>query len=222
MSYVADRRREEKHRRRQEITDAAEQLYAEVGWSAVTMEQVARRARLSRALLYVYFRDKADLQFAIVERGLALLRERFEAGNERHPRGLDRVAAMGRAYIAFALELPHYFDALSQFEAYQTAGPDTSASEQACILARHRVHEAILEALAAGMRDGSVRTDLDEPATTAVSLWGFTHGIIQIASTKSHQLAREGVVVQGLIEHACALLRRALAADPQSSVLHQS
>ena len=45
MSYIAERRQEEKDRRRAEIVDAAEALYAESGWDAVTMDQVARRAR---------------------------------------------------------------------------------------------------------------------------------------------------------------------------------
>jgi len=53
MSYIAERRQEEKERRRAEILDAAEAVCAEVGWDAMTMDQVARKARLSRALLYV-------------------------------------------------------------------------------------------------------------------------------------------------------------------------
>jgi AcrR family transcriptional regulator len=46
MSYITERRQEERDRRRAEIVDAAEALYSEVGWDAVTMDQVARRARL--------------------------------------------------------------------------------------------------------------------------------------------------------------------------------
>ena len=65
MSYIAERRQEEKDRRRIEIVEAAEDLYRELGWDAVTMDSVAKRARLSRALVYVYFKDKRDLHFAI-------------------------------------------------------------------------------------------------------------------------------------------------------------
>ncbi len=83
MSYITERRQEERDRRRAEIVDAAEALYSEVGWDAVTMDQVARRARLSRALVYVYFRDKSDLHLALVERALDTLRERFEAARLR-------------------------------------------------------------------------------------------------------------------------------------------
>ena len=51
MSYIADRRQEEKDRRRGEIVDAAETLYRDLGWDAVTMDSVAKKARLSRAFL---------------------------------------------------------------------------------------------------------------------------------------------------------------------------
>ena len=68
MSYIAERRVEEKERRRTEILAAAERLYSDKGWEAVTMDQVARSARLSRALLYLYFGDKEELLFGISER----------------------------------------------------------------------------------------------------------------------------------------------------------
>ncbi len=53
MSYVAERRLEEKEHRRNEIVDAAEACYITDGWDQITMDQIARKARLSRALLYV-------------------------------------------------------------------------------------------------------------------------------------------------------------------------
>jgi AcrR family transcriptional regulator len=46
MSYISVRREEEKERRRAEILDAAEALYAKKGWDALTVDQVARSARL--------------------------------------------------------------------------------------------------------------------------------------------------------------------------------
>ncbi len=51
MSNIAARREDEKERRRAEILDAAEALYIRKGWAALTVEQVARSARLSRALV---------------------------------------------------------------------------------------------------------------------------------------------------------------------------
>src|SRR3982074_1587367 len=109
MNYIAERRQEEKERRRAEILDAAESVTSGVGWDAMTMDQVARKARLSRALVYVYFKDKTDLMFGIGERALATLKQCFADAVARHARGLDQLAAIGHAYIAFSREHAVYF-----------------------------------------------------------------------------------------------------------------
>ena len=72
MSYLTERRLEEKERRRIEILDAAEAVASIVGIEAMTMDQVAKKARLSRALLYVYFGDKSDLLTAVCTRARSL------------------------------------------------------------------------------------------------------------------------------------------------------
>jgi AcrR family transcriptional regulator len=209
MSYITERRQEERDRRRSEIVDAAEALYAEVGWDAVTMDQVARRARLSRALVYVYFRDRADLHLALVERALDTLRLRFEAASQGKPSGIDEVEAIGRAYFAYAHELPHYFDACARFEA-RASSEGVQPNEDACMAAGHRVHETIVASLNRGVADGSIRADNGDPYVTALALWAFMLGVIQIAATKSGQLAHEGITVQRLVDHAIAMARRTL------------
>jgi AcrR family transcriptional regulator len=210
MSYIAERRQEERDRRRTEIVDAADALYAEVGWDAVTMDQVARRARLSRALVYVYFKDKADLHLALVERALEILRARFEAARSGKPSGIDEIDAIGRAYVAFSREQPHYFDACVRYQSHACGeaceGTDAPPNELACMSAGHRVHETLVDSLNRGVADGSVRADLGNPYVTALSLWAFTHGVIQIASSKAGQIEHEGVPVQQFIDHATAML----------------
>ncbi len=211
MSYVAERREEEKERRRAEIVDAAEQLYAELGWDAVTMDRVAKSARLSRALIYVYFQDKNDLLLAIAERALAELRESFIAAAAAHAQGLDKVQSIGRAYVLFQQEMPYRFDACSRFHAHQAAGQPT---DDACAAAGDAVIAVIVEALVQGQTDGSIRRDIGNPAQVCVMLWAFTHGLIQIGTNKTQEIARLGVEVSQLMEGSFAMLRYMLAAKP--------
>ena len=212
MSYLAERREEEKERRRAEMVDAAEELYAEVGWDDVTMERVAKSARLSRALIYVYFRDKNDLLHAITERALLELRERFVAAAAAHPLGIDQVQAIGRAYVLFQQEKPYRFDACSRFHAHQAAG---QPAEDACAAAGDAVMTEIVKALLQGQADGSIRKDIGNPAQVCVMLWAFTHGLIQIGINKTQEIARQGVEVPQLMEGSFAMLRYMLAADPR-------
>ncbi|MET0985695.1 MAG: helix-turn-helix domain-containing protein [Steroidobacteraceae bacterium] len=209
MSYIAERRQEEKDRRRGEILDAATELYREIGWDAVTMDAVARRARLSRALLYVYFKDKDALHLAIAVQAHEVLRERFAAAAARERCGLDKLAAIGRAYMAYAYEFPHYFDACSRLE-LRTAAPD--AEELACLEDGDRVHAVVMDALAVGIADGSIRSDVGAPLLVSRVLWGFTHGILQIGIRKAQFLAASGISAQELMDQAHSLLMKALAA----------
>ena len=208
MSYVAVRREEEKERRRAEMVDAAEELYAEFGWDAVTMDRVAKSARLSRALLYVYFRDKNDLLHAITERALLELRERFVEAAAAHAKGIDQVQAIGRAYVLFQQEKPYRFDACSRFHAHQAAG---QPAEDACAAAGDAVMAVIVQALLQGQADGSIRRDIGNPAQVCVMLWAFTHGLIQIGTNKTQEIARQGVEVSQLMEGSFAMLRYMLA-----------
>jgi len=215
MSYIAERRQEERDRRRSEIVDAADALYVESGWETITMDQVARRARLSRALVYVYFKDKADLHLALVERALESLRTRFDAARAGKARGIDEIAAIGDAYFAFSHDEPHYYDACSRYQAHVCdeagAGAEVPPNEAACMAAGHRVHQVLVDALNRGMADGSIRSDLGDPYVTALSLWAFSHGVIQVASSKRGQIEHEGVPVQQLIDHSTGLVLRMLS-----------
>lgn len=209
MSYIAERREEEKERRRSEILAAAEALYAKHGWDAVTMDQVARSARLSRALVYVYFRDKEDLLFAIGERAMQLLKTRFEAAAAGPGSGLQHVEAIGRAYMGYALEFPHYFDVCSRFQAH-TMGSEPSANETACHFAGDQVKATVIAVIEAGIRDGSVRKDIGDPLMLAFTLWAFTHGVIQLVMAKSADLARSGIAIPDFSNYAFKLINDAM------------
>jgi len=206
MSYIAERRGEEKERRRAEILDAAESLYATKGWDVVTVEQVARRARLSRPLVYVYFRDKEDLLFAIGERAMTVLHERFAAAISGPLSGMARVEAIGRAYMAYAHEFPHYFDFCSRFQAHSKS-PDPTSNEGGCLLAGDNAIGMVVQAIELGIQDGSIRPDVGAPVLLAMTLWAFTHGIIQLAMAKGEDLSRHGISIGDFTNNAFDLLR---------------
>src|SRR5271169_2795614 len=180
MSYIAERRVEEKERRRGEILDAAETLYAKEGWDSVTVDQVARGARLSRALVYVYFKDKQELLFAVGERAMRLLRDRFIAASAAKTLGIEKIEAIGRAYMAYAFEFPHYFDFCSRFHAHSSVA-EPESHDLGCRAAGDEAIAVCVKAIECGVRDGSIRANIGDPMMLAVTLWSFTHGLIQLA-----------------------------------------
>lgn len=212
MNYIAERRLEEKERRRADILDAAEHVAAAVGWEEMTMDQVARKARLSRALLYVYFKDKNDLMFGVNERALVLLRQRFVDVTKTHERGLDQIDGFGRAYVTISQEFPVYFDVLTRCEHVLFDEIDPESNAGICLTCGDAVLELMGQALETGMKDGSIRKDIGDATTVAITLWGFIHGIMQVATNKAAVLAHRGVETTALREKALELSLRSLRA----------
>ena len=58
---VMERRRREREVRRDLAIDAAMSIYEAEGYHAITMEKIAERAELSRAALYLYFKNKEEI-----------------------------------------------------------------------------------------------------------------------------------------------------------------
>src|SRR5271170_282274 len=213
MSYIAERRVEEKERRRGEILDAAETLYAKEGWDSVTVDQVARGARLSRALVYVYFKDKQELLFAVGERAMNLLRDRFIAASAAKTMGIEKIEAIGRAYMAYAFEFPHYFDFCSRFHAHSVS-PNAGSHDLACMAAGDQAIGAVVQGIECGIRDRSIRSNIGDPTMLAVSLWAFSHGLIQLAMAKGTDMARHGIGIPELSSYGFGLLRQLAESSP--------
>jgi len=57
--------------RPREICDAALEVFAEKGFAAAKLDEIARRAGVSKGTLYLYFNDKEDLFRAVVRSAIA-------------------------------------------------------------------------------------------------------------------------------------------------------
>jgi len=214
---IEERQREEKEQRRRTIVDAAETVLTESGRDDMTMADIADEARLSRSLLYVYFEDMDDIVLAVTHRGFQSMRKRFEAAVARHDVGLKKIRAVGKAYIQFAQEEPTYFDLVAQFESRAADPEEATERMRQCLAEGDRVLAVMKEAIQTGIDDGSIRPDLD-PAQTAVTLWGCTHGLIQLVANKGPGLeGRYGLAPEPLVNEGVDFLGVALAGSPDET-----
>ena len=80
------RREREKAQHRQEILNAAIQVFAEKGFHSATLDEIAQKAEFSKAALYLYFSNKEDLLFNIIDETFGKL---FEYGREIFSRNVS-------------------------------------------------------------------------------------------------------------------------------------
>ncbi len=211
MNHIAERRQEEKDRRRDEILDAAALIAEQIGVNEFTMDQVARKARLSRALIYVYFHDKEDLLFGLADRANNELCVRFSAIANKRQTGLKMIQAMGRSYVDYAAQAPVYFEAMACFAAHELSTNEPNDNEARCLQACDLVLGVLIKALHIGIEDGSLRRDMGAPEVVALTLWGFMYGVIQLISTKEAVLTHIGVSSKQMVDNALLLATRGLA-----------
>jgi len=82
---------------------AALELLAERGEAGISLREVARRAEVSHNAPYRHFADREALLAALAEQGFSELLVRLQVAAD----GLaaaQRLAALGRCYVAYALE----------------------------------------------------------------------------------------------------------------------
>ena len=209
---VAERRQEEKEQRRNDIVDAAEVVFARKGVDKATIADVADEARLSRGLIYFYFKDKDALYLAIMLRATQTLYNSFVEATEGLKNGLAKIHALGRAYVDFHHKTPNYFDAMADFEARNIDISDPVKGEMDCMLEGRKILELMADVIREGMADGSIRDDIEDPQGTAVCLWGFTHGILQISAKKAAMFEFQfGIKPDYLMEQAFSMMQHSVA-----------
>ena len=108
---VAERKERHREDLKNEILQAAKSLFTEKGYEATSIRAIAEKIEYSPATIYLYYKDKNEIVHALHRDGFRLLVSHFEVLNTvSHP--FERLKAMGRAYIQFAMQNPDVYKLL--------------------------------------------------------------------------------------------------------------
>src|SRR6516164_5945422 len=108
---IKERRARQKKYLRQEILDAASELFVREGYENVSMRRIADKIEYSPTTIYIYFKDKAELLEQVCKETFARLVERLSKIMEQPGDPIERLKHGLVAYIEFGLENPHQYRA---------------------------------------------------------------------------------------------------------------
>jgi AcrR family transcriptional regulator len=94
-------RRLPRAQREERMLDAGERLFAERGFRAVSMDEIAVASGITKALLYQYFGSKEELYVACVERGRARLFDHLERAAAGAPDPAARLRVVATGYFDY-------------------------------------------------------------------------------------------------------------------------
>ena len=168
------RRDTQKQELREAILQAASDLFLEQGYDGFSLRAVAERISYSATTIYLYFKDKDELLFAVVDEGFRTFTAALAAAAESVAEPVARIQAIGQAYIDFGLSHPAHYRLMFMQR------PDFLLSYRPgeC---EPRIHgfgalqDAVRQAIDAGALPGG---DADAYSD---ALWAMVHGVVALA-----------------------------------------
>jgi AcrR family transcriptional regulator len=154
------------------LLKAAIRLIAEVGPTAFTLREVARRAGVSHNAPYRHFRDRDALMAAVAAEGFRELTQAMLEAAAPKSDALDRLKRAGLGYVSFALRRPEHFTVMFDAPITKRKHPD-SAAEQAF---------STLLGFVKGCQDAG-RLPSGDVRQLALLAWTMVHGIAKLAIT---------------------------------------
>jgi AcrR family transcriptional regulator len=187
---VAERKEREKEQRRQEIISAAEKVFFKRGIDNSTMDDVAEKAELSKATLYLYFSSKDEIYSAILTKNQEKLFRSIRNATEQLTDTREKITALISNFISFQKKNPDYFEAFFYF-----LNKDVMNGEKDCYLEERKISgQAFLSDWAKlvqkGKKEELIREDLNE-IPVALILYMQLIGFLKIYPKLKKPLQKE-------------------------------
>jgi AcrR family transcriptional regulator len=197
---IIERKKREKERRRQEIINAAEHLFFSKGIHQTSMEDIARKAELSKGTLYLYFESKEDLQFAIFRKGSEILYKYMTDKLSNVTSGLEKIIQLGRSFIEFSIQQKNYFSLFKYFETSNLNFLKIKRNQIEKYITKESPLALVYQSVKEGLSDGSIKGNYSAPVL-ATTLWTQLLGLLIVLEnkkeiTKMFQVETEDILMQ--------------------------
>ncbi|HYF68986.1 MAG TPA: TetR/AcrR family transcriptional regulator [Ohtaekwangia sp.] len=171
---IATRKERQKEELRAKILQHARELFIERGYEETSIRNIAERIEYSPTTIYLYFKDKDDIFFALHQEGFALLNQYFRSlANVEDP--FERLKAISKAYVRFALENREFYDLMFISDKPMNAlckedDKEWDEGQKSFGALVQTVTECIDKGYFKGM----------DPETLSFTLWAMVHGVASL------------------------------------------
>jgi AcrR family transcriptional regulator len=173
MAPATRRRRMPAAERREVILAAAEETFGRCGYHGASLDEVARAAGVSKALIYEHFSSKRELHGSLLDAQAAEIFARVEAAVERGEDGEQRLRNGIDAFLAFVEE---------HRDAWRALFRDAADPEVGALVARvqRRATGVVARLIAAGpntpaVDDAEIHAQMLSGAVQSLATWWHDH-----------------------------------------------
>jgi AcrR family transcriptional regulator len=194
---IAERKARDKQEMRRMILDHAKMLFLKDGFENVTIRKIADSMDYSPATVYLYFKDKDEMLYALHTEGF----EKFYAEQQKTLAIKDpweRLKSCGETYLNFALKNPEYYDLMFIMSitgrVISEKEDDWSVGKRSYDVLRNTVRDCI--------EAGYIPKADVEAASFA--LWSLVHGMSSLVIRNRSMIPKEYIekALKGALEFA--------------------
>lgn len=179
---LSERKEREKQARKESIFEAARRVFQEKGYQLTSMSKIAEEAELSKATLYLYFKNKDDLFLSMTTEPLKKLKKEFEkiAKTDKSPE--EKIFMLSHAFIK------HWGKNRVDYQLGDTFITTYNRQSETHSSLFNKINEPLEEILNIGVRiiengikTGSFKNEMD-PEKVMLIGWRTLVGLLQIAN----------------------------------------
>jgi AcrR family transcriptional regulator len=178
---VTERKAREKQELKQQILDAARELFVRDGYENVSMRRIAEKIEYSPATIYTYFKDKDEILDCLCEETfLKLHLEKLAAVHRMKGDALETLKKGMETYIRFGLDHPEHYIVTFILKAPPYEKPRRRETRKA--KTGQQCFDDMRNLVRRSMEEGKIRNaDLEE---TSQALWAGIHGLTALLITQ--------------------------------------
>jgi AcrR family transcriptional regulator len=154
---IVERKQREKNRRIEEIISAARTIFMNKGYNDTTMLDIAEESELSRRTLYLYFKSKEEISFALMYDAFQELYRRLHSSHEGGGTAMEKIARLKMAYLDFYKQDFSNFYFTVYFNVKLNLRNMEQADAKRCFDVIQQILSLFSLILEEGTRDGSFR-----------------------------------------------------------------
>ncbi|MFW9969104.1 MAG: TetR/AcrR family transcriptional regulator [Candidatus Odinarchaeota archaeon] len=182
------------------------------------MDKIAEDLELSKTTLYLYFKNKASLYFAVVTKGVELLRESFKEAVKNEKTGLEKIKSIILAFYDYVQVYSDYYRLnlsvrtprfMNMLQNIDNDDPEIENAEEYAQLKKELL-DIIVEAIKLGIKDGTLRNDLD-PIQTVMFISSAIEDMVYLSPVNQLLLEMSGVSAEDYLKHSIDLLLQGIA-----------
>lgn len=176
MTPITERKLREKQEMRNLILSTAMKLFLQEGFQNVSIRRLADEIEYSPATIYLYFKDKDEILYALHNRGHEIYLDEQEK-LAAIPNSLERLHKHAEVYFNFAMNNPEYYDLMFILDRPPLKHDDMAEHAEHMALAM-RAYGNFRSTVEECIAQGYLQTKDIDAAT--FGLWAFVHGMASL------------------------------------------